>query len=141
MGLVWEVNLAILLCILLTCVNLVEMRAGTHRHIRSTQLEITDFHVKSTVVSRYARTTIISTVFNQLPQATEATFEVDLPPSAFISNFTITSNGTEYVSQVKQKQVAKKIYDDAKKKGQTAGLVATRSVTILKHVQTLARGI
>ncbi|XP_062396996.1 inter-alpha-trypsin inhibitor heavy chain H6-like [Sardina pilchardus] len=124
MGLVWEVTLASSFCVLFTCVNLVEMRAN--RHVRSTQLEITDFHVKSTVVSRYARTTVTSTVFNQLPEATEATFEVDLPPTAFISNFTITSDGKEYVSQVKQKQVAKKIYDDAKKKGQTAGLVATR---------------
>ncbi|KAG5281748.1 hypothetical protein AALO_G00048380 [Alosa alosa] len=125
MGLGWAVTLASSFCVLYTCVNLVE-HAGANRHVRSTKLETTDFHVKRTVVSRYARTTVISTVFNQLPQATEATFEVDLPPTAFISNFTITSDGKDYVSQVKQKQVAKKIYDDAKKKGQTAGLVATR---------------
>ncbi|XP_031422757.1 inter-alpha-trypsin inhibitor heavy chain H6 isoform X2 [Clupea harengus] len=127
MGLVWEVAVTSL-CVLLACVHLVELRAGATRDVRSTQpqLEVTDFHVKSTVVSRYARTTVISTVFNRLPQATDATFEVDLPSTAFISNFTITSGGKEYVSQVKQKQAAKQIYDEAKKKGKTAGLVESR---------------
>ncbi|XP_030623637.1 inter-alpha-trypsin inhibitor heavy chain H6-like [Chanos chanos] len=89
-------------------------------------LEVTDFHVSSTVVSRYARTTVVSTVRNHHNQSQEANFEVDLPSTAFISNFTITSGGTIYVAQVKEKEVAKKIYDSAKKEGKTAGLVAKR---------------
>ncbi|MEQ2195408.1 hypothetical protein XENOCAPTIV_012351 [Xenoophorus captivus] len=40
-------------------------------------------------MSRYAVTTIQSSVWNQLPIIKEAAFEVDLPSSAFISNFTI----------------------------------------------------
>uniref|UniRef100_A0A3Q3GG37 Inter-alpha-trypsin inhibitor heavy chain family member 6 n=1 Tax=Labrus bergylta TaxID=56723 RepID=A0A3Q3GG37_9LABR len=39
--------------------------------------------------SRYAVTTVQSSVWNQLPITKEAAFEVDLPSSAFISNFTI----------------------------------------------------
>uniref|UniRef100_A0A3B4Z9T3 Inter-alpha-trypsin inhibitor heavy chain family member 6 n=1 Tax=Stegastes partitus TaxID=144197 RepID=A0A3B4Z9T3_9TELE len=85
---------------------------------------VTDYHVKCSVVSRYAVTTVQSSVWNQLPIIKEAAFEVDLPSSAFISNFT-TSNGKVYVAQVKERAAARKIYDAAKKQGKTAGLVAT----------------
>ncbi|XP_054464810.1 inter-alpha-trypsin inhibitor heavy chain H6 isoform X2 [Anoplopoma fimbria] len=52
-------------------------------------LKVTDYHVRCSVVSRYAITTVQSSVWNQLPNIKEAAFEVDLPSSAFISNFTI----------------------------------------------------
>uniref|UniRef100_A0A3B3V157 Inter-alpha-trypsin inhibitor heavy chain family member 6 n=1 Tax=Poecilia latipinna TaxID=48699 RepID=A0A3B3V157_9TELE len=87
-------------------------------------LKVTDYHVRCSVVSRYAVTTIQSSVWNQLPITKEAAFEVDLPSSAFISNFT-ASNGKVYVAQVKERAAARKIYDAAKKQGKTAGLVAT----------------
>uniref|UniRef100_A0A3P9H076 Inter-alpha-trypsin inhibitor heavy chain family member 6 n=1 Tax=Oryzias latipes TaxID=8090 RepID=A0A3P9H076_ORYLA len=87
-------------------------------------LKVTDYHVRSAVVSRYAVTTVQSSVWNQLPVVKEAAFEVDLPSSAFISNFT-TSNGKVYVAQVTERATARKIYDAAKKQGKTAGLVAT----------------
>uniref|UniRef100_A0A8C3A220 Inter-alpha-trypsin inhibitor heavy chain family member 6 n=1 Tax=Cyclopterus lumpus TaxID=8103 RepID=A0A8C3A220_CYCLU len=91
-------------------------------------LKVTDYHVKCSVVSRYAITTVQSSIWNQLPITKEAAFEVDLPSSAFISNFTITSNGKVYVAQVKERAAARKMYDAAKKQGKTAGLVATKSV-------------
>lgn len=53
------------------------------------QLKVTEYHVRSSVVSRYAVTTVQSSVWNQLPIVKEAAFEVDLPSSAFISNFTM----------------------------------------------------
>ncbi|XP_068997914.1 inter-alpha-trypsin inhibitor heavy chain H6 [Embiotoca jacksoni] len=89
-------------------------------------LKVTDYHVRCSVVSRYAVTTVQSSAWNQLPVVKEAAFEVDLPSSAFISNFTITSNGKVYVAQVKERAAARKIYDAAKKQGKTAGLVATK---------------
>ncbi|CAB1440617.1 unnamed protein product [Pleuronectes platessa] len=55
-------------------------------------LQVTDFHVRCSVASRYAVTTVQSSVWNQLPVLKEAAFEVDLPSAAFISNFSITSN-------------------------------------------------
>uniref|UniRef100_I3KI77 Inter-alpha-trypsin inhibitor heavy chain family member 6 n=1 Tax=Oreochromis niloticus TaxID=8128 RepID=I3KI77_ORENI len=79
------------------------------------QLKVTDYLVKCSVVSRYAVTTVQSSVWNQLPITKEAAFEVDLPSSAFISNFTITSSGKVYVAQVKERAAARKIYDAAKK--------------------------
>ncbi|XP_040009509.1 inter-alpha-trypsin inhibitor heavy chain H5 [Xiphias gladius] len=95
-------------------------------------LKVTDYHVRCSVVSRYAVTTVQSSVWNQLPIVKEAAFEVDLPSSAFISNFTITSNGKVYVAQVKERAAARKIYDAAKKQGKTAGLVATKEREIEK---------
>ncbi|XP_053173190.1 inter-alpha-trypsin inhibitor heavy chain H5 [Scomber japonicus] len=95
-------------------------------------LKVTDYHVKCSVVSRYAVTTVQSAVWNQLAITKEAAFEVDLPSSAFISNFTITSNGKVYVAQVKERAAARKIYDAAKKQGKTAGLVATKEREIEK---------
>ncbi|XP_074537319.1 inter-alpha-trypsin inhibitor heavy chain H6 [Halichoeres trimaculatus] len=95
-------------------------------------LKVTDYHVRCRVVSRYAVTTVQSSVWNQLPITKEAAFEVDLPSSAFISNFTITSNSKVYVAQVKERAAARKIYDAAKKQGKTAGLVATKEREIEK---------
>ncbi|KAK5924158.1 hypothetical protein CgunFtcFv8_001058 [Champsocephalus gunnari] len=95
-------------------------------------LKVTDYHVRCTVVSRYAVTTVQSSVWNQLPVTKEAAFEVDLPSSAFISNFTITSNGKVYVGQVTERAAARNIYDAAKKQGKTAGLVATKEREIEK---------
>ncbi|XP_062247033.1 inter-alpha-trypsin inhibitor heavy chain H6 [Platichthys flesus] len=95
-------------------------------------LQVTDFHVRCSVASRYAVTTVQSSVWNQLPVLKEAAFEVDLPSAAFISNFSITSNGKVYVAQVKERAAARKIYDAAKKQGKTAGLVATKEREIEK---------
>uniref|UniRef100_A0A8C2IV86 Inter-alpha-trypsin inhibitor heavy chain family member 6 n=1 Tax=Cyprinus carpio TaxID=7962 RepID=A0A8C2IV86_CYPCA len=95
-------------------------------------LKVTDYHVRCSVVSRYAVTTVESTTWNQLHITKEAAFEVDLSSSAFISNFTITSNGKVYVAQVKRRSDARKIYDTAKKQGKTAGLVATKEREIEK---------
>ena len=53
------------------------------------QLKVTGYHVRCALVSRYALTTVRSSVWNPLPVTKEAAFEVDLPASAFISNFTM----------------------------------------------------
>ncbi|XP_035799718.2 inter-alpha-trypsin inhibitor heavy chain H5 isoform X1 [Amphiprion ocellaris] len=118
-----------------------EAHLGTNIHLQRIKrqskptkpvLKVTDYHVKCSVVSRYAVTTVQSSVWNQLSIIKEAAFEVDLPSSAFISNFTITSNGKVYVAQVKERAAARKIYDAAKKQGKTAGLVATKEREIEK---------
>uniref|UniRef100_A0A8B9HTN4 Inter-alpha-trypsin inhibitor heavy chain family member 6 n=2 Tax=Astyanax mexicanus TaxID=7994 RepID=A0A8B9HTN4_ASTMX len=107
-----------------------ELHKMTLRH--QTCLKIMDYHVRCIVVSRYAFTTVESTVWNQLHFTKEAAFEVDLPPSAFISNFTIMSNGKAYVAEVKERSAARRIYDAAKKQGKAAGLVATKEREIEK---------
>uniref|UniRef100_H2TGX6 Inter-alpha-trypsin inhibitor heavy chain family member 6 n=1 Tax=Takifugu rubripes TaxID=31033 RepID=H2TGX6_TAKRU len=46
---------------------------------RTTSKNVTDYHVRCSVVSRYAVTTVQSSVWNQLSVTKEAAFEVDLP--------------------------------------------------------------
>uniref|UniRef100_A0A672IRI4 Inter-alpha-trypsin inhibitor heavy chain family member 6 n=1 Tax=Salarias fasciatus TaxID=181472 RepID=A0A672IRI4_SALFA len=99
-------------------------------------LKVTDYHVTCSVVSRYAVTTVESSVWNQLPIIKEAAFEVDLPSSAFISNFTI---GKVYVAQVKERAAARKIYDAAKKQGKTAGLREIEKFRVAVSVPSGAR--
>ncbi|XP_061684443.1 inter-alpha-trypsin inhibitor heavy chain H6 [Syngnathoides biaculeatus] len=101
-------------------------RAKRQNKVTRPALKVTDYHVKCSVVSRYAVTTVQSSIWNQMVVTKEAAFEVDLPSSAFISNFSITSGGKVYAAQVKERATARKIYDAAKKQGKTAGLVATK---------------
>ncbi|XP_067382482.1 inter-alpha-trypsin inhibitor heavy chain H6 isoform X2 [Channa argus] len=112
--------------------NILLQRVKHHSKPTKPVLKVTAYHVKCSVVSRYAVTTVQSSVWNQLPIIKEAAFEVDLPSTAFISNFSITSNGKVYVAQVKERAAARKIYDAAKKQGKTAGLVATKEREIEK---------
>ncbi|KAG5837904.1 hypothetical protein ANANG_G00218050 [Anguilla anguilla] len=112
--------------------NLFLQRVKRQSRSARPELKVTDFHVRCSVVSRYAATSVQSSVWNTLPVTKEAAFEVDLPSAAFISNFSITSNGKVYVAQVQERSAAKKIYDAAKKRGKTAGLVATKEREVEK---------
>ncbi|XP_072344024.1 inter-alpha-trypsin inhibitor heavy chain H6 [Scyliorhinus torazame] len=98
--------------------------SGHERPARS--VEITDFLIQSTVVSRYALTSVHSEVHNPGAESREAIFDIDLPQSAFISNFSLTIDGNIYPAQVKEKEKAQKIYDVARAGGRTAAHVATR---------------
>uniref|UniRef100_A0A3Q3E457 Inter-alpha-trypsin inhibitor heavy chain H3 n=1 Tax=Hippocampus comes TaxID=109280 RepID=A0A3Q3E457_HIPCM len=53
----------------------------------------------------------------------EIFFEVELPKTAFITNFSMEIDGQVYVGEVKEKETAKKQYEKAVSSGQTAGLV------------------
>ncbi|XP_067171174.1 inter-alpha-trypsin inhibitor heavy chain H6 [Apteryx mantelli] len=90
------------------------------------QLPVTSFAVHSTIVSRYASTWVRCTLRNPHASPREATFDLDLPAAAFVSNFTITANGKAYVAEVKEKQQAQKLYEEARQRGKTAAHVGTR---------------
>ncbi|XP_067833878.1 inter-alpha-trypsin inhibitor heavy chain H6-like [Heptranchias perlo] len=90
------------------------------------ELVITDLLIRSTVVSRYALTTVHSVVHNPASEAREAVFNMDLPGAAFISNFTLTVKEKVYPAEVKEKEKAERVYDAARRRGQTAAHVATR---------------
>ncbi|XP_029463510.1 inter-alpha-trypsin inhibitor heavy chain H6 [Rhinatrema bivittatum] len=91
-----------------------------------TELRISSFSIHSTIISRYALTTVQSIVRNPHPDAKEAVFDLDLPNSAFISNFTLTIDGKVFVAEVKEKLQAKKLYDEARKHGRTAAHIGTK---------------
>ncbi|KAK3590742.1 hypothetical protein CHS0354_030981 [Potamilus streckersoni] len=88
--------------------------------------KIVSMYIRSNVVYRYASTRVTSTVVNDDFLPRETAFDVSLPEDAFISNFTLEIDGIEYVGVVKEKEEAKRQYDRAKKRGQTAGHIGTR---------------
>ncbi|XP_053148669.1 inter-alpha-trypsin inhibitor heavy chain H6 isoform X3 [Hemicordylus capensis] len=91
-----------------------------------TELTISSFLVHSMIVSRYASTRVWMFLSNPHTEAKEAVFDLDLPSSAFVSNFTITVNEKVYVAEVKEKHQAKKMYDEARRQGKTAAHVGTK---------------
>jgi hypothetical protein len=66
--------------------------------------------IESNVSNRYATTLITSKVRNLKQNAAETTFSVILPENAFISEFEMEINGKVYKAYVKEKEEAKKIY-------------------------------
>uniref|UniRef100_A0A8B9UVQ0 Inter-alpha-trypsin inhibitor heavy chain 4 n=1 Tax=Anas zonorhyncha TaxID=75864 RepID=A0A8B9UVQ0_9AVES len=70
-----------------------------------------------------AHTVITSKIINRANESREATFEVELPKTAFITNFSMSIDGKLYPGIIKEKASAQKEYDTAVSQGQSAGLV------------------
>ncbi|XP_037636278.1 inter-alpha-trypsin inhibitor heavy chain H3-like isoform X2 [Sebastes umbrosus] len=86
-------------------------------------VEVYSVRVDSTVTSRFAHTVMTSKALNKANSSKEIFFEVELPKTAFIVNFSMEIDGRMYAGEVKGKEKAKKQYDKAVSSGQTAGLV------------------
>uniref|UniRef100_A0A2K6GZ59 Inter-alpha-trypsin inhibitor heavy chain 5 n=1 Tax=Propithecus coquereli TaxID=379532 RepID=A0A2K6GZ59_PROCO len=56
---------------------------------------MTEFSVKSTIISRYAFTTVSCRMLNRASEDQEVEFQMQIPAAAFITNFTIALRGTE----------------------------------------------
>ncbi|XP_061780032.1 inter-alpha-trypsin inhibitor heavy chain H3-like isoform X2 [Nerophis lumbriciformis] len=91
--------------------------------VRTQQVEVYSVTVDCTVASRFAHTVMTSKALNKANVSKEIFFEVDLPKTAFITNFSMEIDGQVYVGEVKEKEKAKKQYEKAVSSGQTAGLV------------------
>ncbi|XP_027747423.1 inter-alpha-trypsin inhibitor heavy chain H4 isoform X1 [Empidonax traillii] len=89
-------------------------------------IEIYSLHVDCKVTSRFAHTVITSRIVNRANESREATFEVELPKTAFITNFSMSIDGKVYPGVIKEKAAAQKEYDTAVSRGQSAGLVRIR---------------
>ncbi|XP_060559991.1 inter-alpha-trypsin inhibitor heavy chain H3-like isoform X2 [Ruditapes philippinarum] len=87
---------------------------------------IYSLHIRTDVQYRFATTLVTSRVANPANYTQETVFNVFLPEEAFISNFTLEIDGQIYPGIVKDKGEAKKDYERAKKRGQTAGLVSQK---------------
>ncbi|NXO18432.1 ITIH4 inhibitor, partial [Oriolus oriolus] len=85
--------------------------------------EIYSLHVDCKVTSRFAHTVITSRIVNRANESREATFEVELPKTAFITNFSMSIDGEVYPGIIKEKATAQSEYDTAVSQGQSAGLV------------------
>ncbi|XP_071351222.1 inter-alpha-trypsin inhibitor heavy chain H3-like [Trachinotus anak] len=86
-------------------------------------VEVYSVTVDCTVTSRFAHTVMTSKALNKANSSQEIFFEVELPKTAFITNFSMEIEGQVYVGEVKEKEKAKNQYEKAVSSGQTAGLV------------------
>ncbi|XP_056092678.1 inter-alpha-trypsin inhibitor heavy chain H3 [Rhinichthys klamathensis goyatoka] len=87
------------------------------------QIEVQSMRVDCKVASRFAHTVMTTKALNTANASQEVFFEVDLPKTAFITNFSIEIESRIYVSEVKEKEQARQKYESAVSSGQTAGLV------------------
>uniref|UniRef100_A0A8C5C4J6 Inter-alpha-trypsin inhibitor heavy chain H3 n=1 Tax=Gadus morhua TaxID=8049 RepID=A0A8C5C4J6_GADMO len=90
---------------------------------RYDMVEVLSVKLHCTVASRFAHTVMTSTALNKANSSQEIFFEVDLPKTAFITNFSMEIEGQIYVGVVNEKEQAKKQYEKAVSSGRTAGLV------------------
>ncbi|XP_038553895.1 LOW QUALITY PROTEIN: inter-alpha-trypsin inhibitor heavy chain H3-like [Micropterus salmoides] len=86
-------------------------------------VEVYSVTVDCTVTSRFAHTVMTTKALNKANSSQEIFFEVELPKTAFITNFSMETEGQVYVGEVKEKEKARKEYEKAVSSGQTAGLV------------------
>ncbi|VFV34144.1 inter-alpha-trypsin inhibitor heavy [Lynx pardinus] len=75
-----------------------------------------------------ANTFIQTKVVNNSPRPQNVVFDVQIPKGAFISNFSMTVDGTTFTSSIKEKTVGRALYSQARAKGKTAGLVRSRAL-------------
>ncbi|XP_030072500.1 inter-alpha-trypsin inhibitor heavy chain H5 [Microcaecilia unicolor] len=67
---------------------------------RESKPVISEFTVKSTIISRYAFTAVSCTMLNRGSEAKEGIFQMQIPATAFISNFTMIVGSRVYQSEV-----------------------------------------
>ncbi|XP_019867100.2 inter-alpha-trypsin inhibitor heavy chain H3 isoform X2 [Aethina tumida] len=86
--------------------------------------KIYEMNLETNVTNRFAKTLITSKVKNAEDEAAEATFSVIIPEQAFITGLIMEIDGKNYTAYVEEKQQAKKTYDEAVLRGQTAAHVS-----------------
>jgi len=91
------------------------------------EVSITELTITSQVQFRYSRTVVESLVKNFGDTSKSAKFDLILPDSAFISNFSMVTKDVEYVAEVKAKEDAKEVFSNHADKGYDVGLVEKKS--------------
>ncbi|XP_055270026.1 inter-alpha-trypsin inhibitor heavy chain H4 isoform X2 [Moschus berezovskii] len=86
-------------------------------------IDIYSLTVDSKVSSRFAHTVITSRVVNRADAMRKATFQMELPKKAFITNFSMVIDGVTYPGNIKEKAAAQEQYSAAVARGESAGLV------------------
>uniref|UniRef100_A0A671LKM1 Inter-alpha-trypsin inhibitor heavy chain 2 n=1 Tax=Sinocyclocheilus anshuiensis TaxID=1608454 RepID=A0A671LKM1_9TELE len=86
-------------------------------------ITVKSYKVESRITSRFAHTTVKSSVVNSGHNAQSIGFNVEIPKRAFINNFTMNVNGITFTGSVKEKSVARNLYAQARARGKAAGIV------------------
>ncbi|XP_036004735.1 inter-alpha-trypsin inhibitor heavy chain H2 [Fundulus heteroclitus] len=95
--------------------------------IRGDDIKVKSYRVESRITSRFAHTTIRSSVVNSNARAQSIGFSVQIPKRAFISNFTMNVNGITFVGSVKEKTVARRLYAQATARNKAAAIIRANS--------------
>uniref|UniRef100_A0A1D5RGP6 Inter-alpha-trypsin inhibitor heavy chain H1 n=1 Tax=Macaca mulatta TaxID=9544 RepID=A0A1D5RGP6_MACMU len=91
---------------------------------------IRSLKVNCKVTSRFAHYVVTSQVVNTANEAREVAFDVEIPKTAFISDFAITADGNAFIGDIKDKVTAWKQYRKAAISGENAGLVRASGRTM-----------
>ncbi|XP_052823899.1 inter alpha-trypsin inhibitor, heavy chain 4-like [Octopus bimaculoides] len=83
-------------------------------------------HVISDIKYRFATTLVSMKYYNPHSSSVSANLHVNMPRSSFISNFSMEIDGNVTVGEVKDRFVAKDIYEHAVETGQGAGYIEVK---------------
>uniref|UniRef100_G3Q9J6 Inter-alpha-trypsin inhibitor heavy chain 2 n=1 Tax=Gasterosteus aculeatus aculeatus TaxID=481459 RepID=G3Q9J6_GASAC len=95
--------------------------------VRGDDITVKSYKVESRITSRFAHTTVRSSVVNSGSKAQSIGFNVQIPKRAFITNFTMNVNGIIFAGSVKEKTVARNLYAQARARGKAAGIIRANS--------------
>ncbi|GLV32310.1 hypothetical protein CBL_00979 [Carabus blaptoides fortunei] len=106
--------------------------------------QLKSMHVDSHIRNRYARTVVSSKYLNPDDRSQETTFSIVLPDTAFISGFVMEIKGKKYEAYVREKEEAKREYQQAVSQGFGAAHVAvsardSNKFTVSVNVEPLSK--
>nr|KAF6420493.1 inter-alpha-trypsin inhibitor heavy chain 3 [Molossus molossus] len=110
-------------CLILALLSGLSQQLESFLEEKVHDIEVYSTKISCKVTSRFAHNVVTTKAVNQANASKEVSFDVELPKTAFITNFTLTIDGVTYPGNVKEKEVAKKQYEKAVSQGKTAGLV------------------
>lgn len=88
---------------------------------------VNELSIASNVSIRYAKVLVRSLVQNSDSTSHEVSFEVRIPHEAYITSFTIVTNEKTIHAYITEKVKAAEVYNQAKEKNVTAGIVTQKS--------------
>ena len=121
----WQMSLCELVIVGIPNIVVAQEDGGQEEYA---QIEILD--ISGNIDNNYAVTEITEVLHNPYDHAIEETFIFQIPDSAFITNFSLTINGTVFYSQVVPKEEAREKYEEAARQGKNAGLMEARGSSL-----------
>uniref|UniRef100_A0A8D2LR46 Inter-alpha-trypsin inhibitor heavy chain H3 n=1 Tax=Varanus komodoensis TaxID=61221 RepID=A0A8D2LR46_VARKO len=113
-----------MLCPCFSLLQLIQLKESSSLSFQNVDgIDIHSMKIDCKITSRFAHTIITSQAVNRANVSKEALFDVELPKTAFITNFVMTIDGVSYPGIIKEKEAAQQQYQKAVSRGQTAGLV------------------
>jgi uncharacterized protein YegL len=100
-------------------------------------IKITSMNIDVEINSGYAVTELNASIYNPYDENLDGAFNLMLPETAFVSNFSLTLDNVTHYAQVLEKEEAKEKYSEAKSQGKTAGIVEARDMKQFSYTVNL----